>query len=418
MSTNSDFAHFILTFVFSFLIGLELKAYRSKFYENNSTFFIGTTRTYTFIGIIGFIFYKIDSVNLYVYISGLFALTFLYGIFFNKLLDEKRHSIVLFLVMLIVYSFAPIIILFPLWMSSLIFIVLIFVLNAKKKLFDFNLLINTYEFETLGKMLLLSAVILPLLPKDTMIPYLGISFYKIWLTVVVISGISYTGYLVQKYLFPSKGLFLTGLIGGTYSSTATTVVLSKKARTLSVNHIITASIIAATSMMYIRLLVVSFIFNVEVSKILLIPFLLLILFSILVSFFYYRKSLSTQNIIEVEDKNPLELGTAFIFAFLFIVMMLITNFVVLNYGSSGLKLLSSVVGFSDIDPFVLSLLTGKYEINSSQIASAIVIASGSNNILKGTYTLWFGTKEKTFHSFVWLIILGISTILLGVFIIK
>jgi uncharacterized membrane protein (DUF4010 family) len=320
--------------------------------------------------------------------------------------------------MLIVYSFAPIIILFPLWMSSLIFIVLIFVLNAKKKLFDFNLLINTYEFETLGKMLLLSAVILPLLPKDTMIPYLGISFYKIWLTVVVISGISYTGYLVQKYLFPSKGLFLTGLIGGTYSSTATTVVLSKKARTLSVNHIITASIIAATSMMYIRLLVVSFIFNVEVSKILLIPFLLLILFSILVSFFYYRKSLSTQNIIEVEDKNPLELGTAFIFAFLFIVMMLITNFVVLNYGSSGLKLLSSVVGFSDIDPFVLSLLTGKYEINSSQIASAIVIASGSNNILKGTYTLWFGTKEKTFHSFVWLIILGISTILLGVFIIK
>jgi uncharacterized membrane protein (DUF4010 family) len=344
------------------------------------------------------------------------GLFLLYAIFFYKTSNEKKHSIILFLVMLIVYTFGPLIVLFPIWMPSLIFVLIIFILNAKKRIYEFNEKMNTFEFETLGKMVLLSAVILPLLPKDTIIPYLGISFYKVWLTVVVISSISYAGYIVQKYLFPSKGLFLTGLIGGTYSSTATTVVLSKKAKVLTKNHIITASIIAATTMMYIRLVVISCIFNIEVARLVVIPFSFFILFSSLLSFFYYKKALVTEHNIEIEDKNPLELGTAFIFAFLFIVMMLITNFVIQHYGTSGLKLLSSIVGFSDIDPFILSLLTGKQTIQLSEISSAIIIAAGSNNILKAIYSLWFGSKEKTIHSFSWLFTLGILTILVGVFI--
>ncbi len=152
------------------------------------------------------------------------------------------------------------------------------------------------------------------------------------------------------------------------------------------------------------------------ARLVVIPFSFFILFSSLLSFFYYKKALVTEHNIEIEDKNPLELGTAFIFAFLFIVMMLITNFVIQHYGTSGLKLLSSIVGFSDIDPFILSLLTGKQTIQLSEISSAIIIAAGSNNILKAIYSLWFGSKEKTIHSFSWLFTLGILTILVGVFI--
>ncbi len=415
MILNTELTNLVLTVVFSFLIGLELKTYKLRL-DDHTIKFLGTTRTYTFIGLLGYIFYKIDASNFSIYIVGLLGLFLLYSIFFYKTSNDKKHSIILFLVMLIVYTFGPLIELFPIWMPSLIFVLIIFILNAKKRIYEFNEKMNTFEFETLGKMVLLSAVILPLLPKDTIIPYLGISFYKVWLTVVVISSISYAGYIVQKYLFPSKGLFLTALIGGTYSSTATTVVLSKKAKVLIKNHIITASIIAATTMMYIRLVVISCIFNIEVAKLVIIPFSFFILFSSLLSFFYYKKALVTENNIEIEDKNPLELGTAFIFAFLFIVMMLITNFVIQHYGTSGLKLLSSIVGFSDIDPFILSLLTGKQTIQLSEISSAIIIAAGSNNILKAIYSLWFGSKEKTIHSFSWLLALGILTILVGVFI--
>lgn len=404
---------FILTFVFSFLIGLELKAYKLKFHSEDIHSFWGTTRTYTFTGVIGYLFYKIEPVHFSVYIVGFLGLTVLYALFYKSLLEKNKHSIVLYLVMLIVYSFGPITNLFPVWMPSLIFVLVIFILNAKQKLLNIKLSVNIYEFETLGKMVLLSAVILPLLP-DKALPYLGISFYKIWLTVVVISAISYVGYLVQRYLFPSKGLFLTGIIGGTYSSTATTVVLSKKAKILSLNHMITASILGATGMMYLRLLVISFIFNQEVAKMILLPLLGLIFLIAFISFFYYQKGRKNAQTLEVQDTNPLELGTAFIFAFLFILMMFVTNFVISHYGSSGLKLLSSIVGFSDIDPFILSLLTGKYTINLAQISSAVLIASGSNNFLKALYSLWFGGKEKNLHSAFWLFIFGVIAVLFGI----
>lgn len=413
MIIDSLFTHLIFTILFSFLIGLEIRAYKLKFHPTDKEFF-GTARTYTFVGILGFIFYKIEPVNFSIYIAGFIGITLLFSLFYNRLLDERKHSIVLYLVLLIVYSFGPLSNLFPLWLTSLVFVLTIFLLNAKNKILSFNMNINIYEFETLGKMILLSAVVLPLLPEDKLIPYLGISLYKIWLTVVVISGISYTGYLVQKYLFPSKGIFLTGLIGGSYSSTATTVVLSKKAQTLDKNHIITASIIAATSMMYIRILIISYIFNFEVAKTILLPFLCFIVLTAVITFIYYKRASKSINNIEMKDSNPLELGTAFIFAFLFIITMLITNFVVENYGTSGLQFLSTIIGFTDIDPFILSLLTGKYTIESSHIASAIIISSGSNNILKAIYTFWFG-KDKTFSSFILLMILGILTILVGFF---
>ena len=197
MDINLLLTYFILTTVFSFLIGLELKAYKMKFHENDSRIFLGTTRTYTFIGIIGFIFYKIEPNNFSVYIAGFLAITLLYSMLYYRLLAEK-NSIVLYLVAVVVYSFGPLTNLFPFWLSSLIFVVTIFLLNAKKRLLNFNLKINIYEIETLGKMILLSAVVLPLLPEDKIIPYLGISLYKIWLTVVVISAI-----LMQDILYKS-----------------------------------------------------------------------------------------------------------------------------------------------------------------------------------------------------------------------
>jgi uncharacterized membrane protein (DUF4010 family) len=413
MISDTILSHFILTILYSFLIGLEVKAYKLEFNPNNDEFF-GSEKTYTFIGVLGFVLYKIEPINFSVYITGFVGISVLFTLFYNKLLKEKRHSIVLYLVLLIVYSFGPISNLFPFWFISLIFVVTIFLLNVKNKLSSFNLNINIYEFETLGKMVLLSVVVLPLLPQDKLIPYLDISLYKIWLTVVVISAISYAGYIVQKYLFPSKGIFLTGLIGGMYSSTATTVVLSKKAQTSEKNHIITASIIAATTVMYVRIFVISAIFNLQVAKTILLPFLFFAIITSLITYIYYKKASNTTINFEMNDSNPLELGTAFIFAILFVITMMITNYVIDSYGTSGLKFLSMIVGFTDIDPFILSLLTGKYTIDPSQIASTITIAAGSNNILKSIYTLWFG-KEKTFVSFILLMILGILTIAVGFF---
>jgi uncharacterized membrane protein (DUF4010 family) len=48
--------------------------------------------------------------------------------------------------------------------------------------------------------------------------------FRIWVAVVVISGLSYLTYLVQRYRPTKAGALLPALLGGAYSSTATTVV--------------------------------------------------------------------------------------------------------------------------------------------------------------------------------------------------
>jgi len=410
MSISPDLIHLIITMVLSFLVGLELKTYRQQFHPNSDRFFFGTARTYTFVGILGYLFYRIDTVHLSAYLVVLTALSLLYALLYFHKLKENKASILPYVIMLCVYAFGPMTQLFPLWMPALLFVMIVFILNARQSLQHFSHDINMHEFETLGKMVLLSAVILPLLPDSKVIPYLPISPFKIWLAVVVISAISYGGYLVQKYLFPNKGYFLTGIFGGTYSSTATTVVLARKAKKGGDNPVIDAAIIAATSMMYLRLIVVAMVFNLGVARSLFLPFLTMAAIGMLIALFYMKQEDQREATPDFVDKNPLELGTAFIFAALFVIMMVVTHFVTVHYGKSGLEILSFAVGFTDIDPFILSLLTGKYTVTHMQIISAIMIAAGSNNLLKAVYALWFGGWKGGSRSAFWIALLGILTI--------
>ena len=408
MHIEKSLIDFIITIVFSFLIGLEVKTYKLHFHENSSGYFFGSARTFTFVGMIGFLFYHI---NLYAYLTVLVSITILYTLFYYQRLLKHKQSIILYLVLLIVYSFGPISINNPIWMTALVFVLVIFILNAKTGIQNFSNYINKKEFETFGKMILLSAVILPLLPNKDVIPYIPISPFKIWFVVVVVSAISYGGYIAQKYFFPSKGYFLTGLIGGVYSSTATTVVLARKAKQLSYNPVINGAIIVSTAVMYIRLIVVAIIFNINIAKDIAIPFLVFSAFGVVISLFFLFSKKKRDVTHDFVDDNPLELRTAFIFALLFIAMMALTKYITIEFGSIGLQIFSFIAGFTDIDPFILSLLAGKYSITHQEVFNAILIAAGSNNLLKAAYALWFGGWKNTYKAALWVSLLGVGTII-------
>ena len=87
------------------------------------------------------------------------------------------------------------------------------------------------EMTTLAKILAISGIILPMLPKENLIPGIDLAPYSIWLATVVVSGISYLSYLLRRYVFHQSGLLVSGIIGGLYSSTATISVLARKSRT-------------------------------------------------------------------------------------------------------------------------------------------------------------------------------------------
>jgi uncharacterized membrane protein (DUF4010 family) len=101
--------------------------------------------------------------------------------------------------------------------------------------------------------------------------------------------------------------------------------------------------------------------------------------------------------------NPLDLPVAFLFALLFVVFAALTSLVTARFGAAGLHLLSFAVGFSDIDPFIFSLLDGKFQVSQDAVVSAVLIASASNNFLKAVYALGFSRSLRMAPAAIWLL---------------
>lgn len=254
------------------------------------------------------------------------------------------------------------------------------------------------EFITLAKFIAFSGIILPLLPEANISQQIPISPYHLWLAIMVVSGISYCSYLLKKFVFPDSGIFLTGLLGGIYSSTATTIILARQNKNELSGLQTVLAIMIANGMMYLRILFLAFIFNREVAGMLAIPFIVMFIITFLLSKFIDRKNQKKANIETAEtkfesNKNPLEFRTAAIFGVLFVVFALVTDFVMKTYGSAGVTNLAFAVGVTDIDPFLLNLLQQKSGIGQMTIVLAILNATNSNNLLKMIYSVTLSSKS-------------------------
>ena len=167
----------------------------------------------------------------------------------------------------------------------------------------------------------------------------------------------------------------------------------------------------ATMMMYVRLWLLIFVLGYYSTAARLAgPFLSLALGSAVAAFILYRQRAAMPKATAPALKHPLELSTAALFAVLFAAFAALTQFVISHYGGTGLHVLSFVTGLTDIDPFILSLLAGKYTLATTQIAAAILIASGSNNLFKCGYALALGRNRAVLGAAIWLAILFAATI--------
>jgi uncharacterized membrane protein (DUF4010 family) len=388
-----DLVNFIMVAVFSLLIGLEQR--RHHFDEPKDSIF-GMDRTFTMIGILGFISYRISPGDLIPFIAGGIAVTVFLAIYYYKRIEnQNKYGLTSIVIVLITYSLAPLVYVAHLWLSILVVTAVLVMTQLKEQFRMLSGKFNDDEFITLAKFLVISGIILPLLPDKQISSFIPVSPFKFWLAVVVVSGISYFSYILKKFVFPKNGILITGILGGMYSSTATSVVLARKSKAPDVAaNQIAASVILATGMMFIRIFVIVLIFNVKLAEFLILPFsvLTLVTFATAAVLFWWGKKGKVTEIQHSKNKNPLEFNTAMLFAFLFVLFSVITKYVLGQFGTKGLDLLALVVGVTDIDPFLVSLFSGKYQVALPDIASATLIAISSNNLMKLGYVVFLGNR--------------------------
>ncbi len=294
---------------------------------------------------------------------------------------------------LIAYTLGPIALTQPLWLSVAFVVVSVLLVGSRKPLHDLIRRVPENEVLIAGEFLLLVGVVLPLLYNAPRIGNTTITPFHVWLAVVAISALSYASYLLQRYVFPDRGLIIAAILGGMYSSTATTVVLARRARDQGLTRDIVAGIVAATGMMYVRILIVCMMFSAMLARALAAPLLILAAISLGVAWVANRSGHSAAPSAGIEPQNPLQLGTAAVFAVLLVVVSIVSSWVQQHLGAAGVLTLAAFVGLTDIDPFVLSIAQGSVTIALGTGTVAILIASSSNNVLKAVYAVGFSRQR-------------------------
>lgn len=276
----------------------------------------------------------------------------------------------------------------PLWLCVGVAVAAVLLIGARRTLHAWSARVPNQEIVTAGQFLVLVGVILPLLYGRPTIPFTQITPFEVWLAVVAVSTISYLSYLLQRFVFPKAGTLLTSILGGLYSSTATTVVLARRSVQEGMTPELEAGIVAATAMMYLRVLVVCAIFNLALARILVLPLLALAAVAAIVAAVRARSAKGSMP--HGKFSNPLQLSTAFVFALLFVAVSMLATLAQNHLGRAGIFELAGIVGVTDIDPFVLSLAQGGAAgVDTATAASAILIATSSNNVLKAVYAIVF-----------------------------
>jgi len=383
----------------------------------------GGIRTFPLLALGGGMLYLFDPAHFIPFTGGLVVLGAWLTIFYRRHVreagEEGEPNVGLVVLVLNVHAYllGAIALALPPWVAVMFTVTAVLLLTGREKLHALAWRIDVKEIVTAGEFLILTGIILPLLPNEPITSLTTITPHQAWLALVVVSSLSYVSYLAQRYwAAAARGLWMAAL-GGLYSSTATTVVLAQQAKAGSVmRRHAQAGITLATAIMYLRILAVVAFFNLALARALVLPLCGLSLAGLAICALQYRMAqpaprdaTAARATLPPSGGNPLELGPAALFAFLFVAVSLVSKWATTQFGTSGIYALAAIVGVTDIDPFVLNLAQGGASaMPNSALAAAVVIAASSNNVLKAAYAAFFAGGRATAGSAAVLLLLAVA----------
>lgn len=258
-------------------------------------------------------------------------------------------------------------------------VVLTFLLSSKEWLHHNIKKVSREDLFATVKFLIAAVVILPLLPREPMGPLDAINPFSVGLMVVLISGLSFAGYVAMRLLGTGRGLLLSAAVGGLVSSTAVTISFANRTKDNAAMAPAAAGAIAiASTIMIVRVGILVSITNPSLLPTLLVPLAAAAVGGIAGGLIVFRKAPSGDG-KEVEVKNPFDLGSAIRFGLVFAVILLATKAAKQYLGNQGLYLAALVAGLTDVDAITLSTARNA---SGEPAAIAILLAVAANTLVK------------------------------------
>jgi uncharacterized membrane protein (DUF4010 family) len=383
----------IITIALTLVMGLE----REETGAIQRAYRVAGVRTFPIVGALGYCLALLCLNEPLALGLGFAALVGFLAVAFSYKLRSAEHGATTEMAVLVAFVVGALVARDDTVLAAAITVAVTLLLQAKVPLERFAEALPPGEIATFVRFLLLTAVVLPVLP-DQGFTVFHLNPFRTWLVVVVVSALSYLSYLVSRLVRGRQSVVLTGVLGGAYSSTLTTVVLARQSRLRDAPLLHAGAITLASAVMYVRIAVLLWAFSPDLGWLLGPRLLVLALVAALLGLvpaLVGRHDAAGEAEPEEAQKprNPLELTTAIGFAAVFIGISVATRLVTQSMGNSGLYALAAVTGLVDVDAFILGLTqTAGNAMPAAVAAAAIVIATAANNVIKGAYALVIGER--------------------------
>lgn len=301
-------------------------------------------------------------------------------------------------------------------LALILAILVTLILSIKMALHQAVTQINSQEIYDTVKFAIIAFIILPFLPNqnfdhqvfNTLFPentppaafdqIQVLNPYNIWFLVVLVSGISFLGYVLVKTIGNRKGISISGLIGGLYSSTATSLSLAHKSKSHpEITTPFITGIVLACGVSFLRTFIFMRALNAELFSHALIPVTMMFVYLMAIGTYLYfqRRKVKLITTQTSELKTPFELTAALKLGG-FITAALLVSKMILTYASiSYYYIVAALMAFFAIDdPFVISAAAsaGKL-ITMTEAKNVILLVTFLNMFQKVFLVLIFGNRK-------------------------
>lgn len=263
--------------------------------------------------------------------------------------------------------------------------------------------INLDELLAILQFFIVTAIILPILPKSYVDP-LGFFDWRpqtVWLMVALVASIRFVGYFLAKVIGSDKSILLLGIVGGLISSTAVTPGIARESRDNKQTLVFLMPLLIATGLMLARVLGLVVIVTGTKSQLFakvawpLSAAVIACLSLALILFLYRFRHRRQYKAAMVEIRQPLQMSFALFFGIFFLTVLLISEKIAAHFSESGLFLTGAIAGLTDVDAITLAManLVKTDIVGTSAAGGVILLAVIVNTLVKVGIISLFGSVK-------------------------
>ena len=283
-------------------------------------------------------------------------------------------------------------------------------LAAKPPLERFSRAISEAEMAAALELAVLSAIVLPLLPDRGFGPWQVLNPFRIWMVVVMVSAMSFAGFIAVRWRGEAAGELLAAGLGGLVSSTATTVAMAARSRDAPQRAgALAAAAVLASTVMCVRLAVLV---GVVAPPLLprIGPAMAAMAATGLLATLILHRTAPRHDVDpgRAPVENPFRLRSALLFGAIFAATLLLVRGSRQLLGATGTLLAAGLSGLADVDAISIALARGAQPDTLNQATLGIIIACASNNLFKSIAAITNGAGH--FRRQVPLALLALSAI--------